>query len=146
MPAVTRTALVAYTPAELFALVNDVEAYPRYLPNCVEAVVLERAENEVTARIAFAKAGLRQAVTTRNRLSEPHALEMELVEGPFSSLRGRWQFQPLGESASKVVFSIEYELDSRLVHLVAGVLVDEAAGIAVDAFQRRAAQLYGKRA
>lgn len=145
MPAITRTALVAYSPAELFALVSDVASYADYLPHCVESVVLERSADEVTARIAFARAGIRQALTTRNRHVAPHAVEMELVDGPFAHLRGRWQFQPLGDRASKVVFSVEYEMDSRLVHLVAGVLVDEAAGIAVDAFQRRAAQLYGRR-
>lgn len=145
MPQLTRTALVAYTPAELFALVNDVEAYPQYLPYCVEATVLERAGDDVVARIAFARAGLRQGVTTRNRVTGQHRLEMMLVEGPFALLRGAWEFQPLGGAASKVVFSIEYEIDSQLAHLAAGPLVNEASSVAIDAFQKRAAQLYGKR-
>lgn len=146
MPQLTRTALVAWSPAELFALVSDVEAYPQYLPYCVEATVLARGgDDEVTARIAFARAGLRQGVTTRNRRVAAHRLEMELVEGPFASLRGAWDFLPLGSAASKVVFTVDYDIDSQLAHLAAGTLVSEASALAIDAFQKRAAQLYGKR-
>lgn len=142
---VTRSALVAYSPQELFALVNDVEAYPEYLPFCVEARVLERVGDQLTARIAFARAGLRHGVTTRNRLAAPHRVEMELVDGPFQHLRGAWEFRPLGDSASKVVFNIEYELASGLVQLVAGIAAGEAAAMAMQAFEQRAAQLYGRR-
>lgn len=145
MPTVSRTALVAYSPAELFALVSDVEAYPQYLPFCVEARVLQRDENSVTAHMAFARAGVRQGVTTRNRHVAPYRLEMELIDGPFEVLRGAWDFQPLGASASKVVFTIEFEIASRLAHLAVNALVNEAAALAIDAFQKRAARLYGKR-
>lgn len=146
MPQLTRTALVAFAPGELLALVGDVEAYPQYLPYCVEARVLERHDDgALTARIAFARAGLRHGVTTRNRLVAPHRLEMELVEGPFRLLRGAWEFRALGDAASKVVFTIDYEIDSQLAHLAAGALVSEASAMAVDAFQKRAAQLYGRK-
>ncbi len=145
MPTVSRTALVAYSPAELFALVSDVEAYPQYLPFCVEARVLQRDESSVTAHMAFARAGVRQGVTTRNRHVAPYRLEMELIDGPFEVLRGAWDFQPLGAAASKVVFTIEFEIASRLAHLAVNALVNEAAALAIDAFQKRAARLYGKR-
>jgi ribosome-associated toxin RatA of RatAB toxin-antitoxin module len=140
-----RTALVAYSPRELLALIEDVEAYPQYLPWCVEAKVLQRSGDAVTARIAFARAGVMQGVTTSNRRVGDHRLEMVLVEGPFSRLQGAWDFKPLGVQASKVVFTIDYDIDSSLAHLAAGALVNEAAAVAVDAFQKRAAQLYGKR-
>lgn len=146
MPQVTRTALVQYSPGELFTLVNDVESYPQYLPFCVEARVLSRLDDEVTAHIAFARAGLRHGVTTRNRLQAPHRLEMELVDGPFELLRGAWEFRPLGAAASKVSFSLEYELASGLLQAVAGLAANDAAAMAMDAFHRRAVQLYGKRA
>lgn len=145
MAQLVRTALVAYAPAELLALVEDVEAYPQYLPWCVEAKVLARADGVVTARIGFARAGLSQGVTTRNRRVGEHRLEMQLVDGPFTKLQGAWEFRPLGSQASKVMFTIDYELDSALAHLAANALVNEASVIAVDAFQKRAAQLYGKR-
>jgi ribosome-associated toxin RatA of RatAB toxin-antitoxin module len=145
MPLITRSALVAYRPQELFALVNDVESYPQYLPYCVEARVLARADDEVMARIAFSRLGITRGVTTRNRLAAPHRLDIELVEGPFAKLAGSWHFQPLGDVGSKVVFEVDYEVDTQVAQLVAGMAIGEAAGLAVDAFQKRAAQLYGKR-
>lgn len=145
MAQLVRTALVAYGASDLLALVEDVEAYPQYLPWCVEAAIVARDADAVTARMAFARAGLRQGVTTRNRRTAEHRLEMELVEGPFAQLRGAWEFRPLGVQASKVIFTIDYELDAALAHLAANALVSEAALVAVDAFQKRAAQLYGKR-
>lgn len=145
MAQLVRTALVAYGAPELLALVEDVEAYPQYLPWCVEAAVIAREEGVVVARMAFARAGLKQGVTTRNRRVGEHRLEMDLVEGPFAKLRGAWEFRPLGAQASKVVFTVDYEIEAALAHLAAGALVNEAALVAVDAFQKRAAQLYGKR-
>lgn len=150
MPTVTRTALVAYSPAELFALVNDVEAYPQFLPHCTGTQVLERATDTLVARMTFARAGLSQSVTTRNRLLLPRPqqvarIDMELVEGPFARLLGSWEFRPLGDAASKVLFSIDFDIDSQLAHLAAGPLVGQAALVAMDAFQQRAAALYGRR-
>lgn len=150
MPTVTRTALVTWSPAELYALVNDVEAYPQFLPHCVEAQVLARSDAEVTARLGFARAGLRQAVVTRNRLQppagmQPARIDMALIEGPFAQLAGSWEFRPLGPTASKVVFSIQFDIESSLLYLAAGPFVNEAALLAMDAFQQRATALYGKR-
>lgn len=145
MAQIIRTALLAYSAAELLALIQDVEAYPHYLPWCVEARVLYRDEEFTTAHIAFSRAGIRRGVTTRNRLVGESRLEMELVEGPFSQLRAAWEFHALAAQASKVMFSVDYEIDSTLAHLAATALVNEAAIVAVNAFQKRAAQLYGKR-
>jgi ribosome-associated toxin RatA of RatAB toxin-antitoxin module len=145
MTQLVRTALVAYSASELLAMVEDVEAYPQYLPWCVDARVLQRDDEFVTAHIAFSRAGIRQGVTTRNRRVSTQRLEMELVEGPFAELRGAWDFRALAPQASKVTFTIDYEIDSSLAHLAATALVNESALIAIDAFQKRAAQLYGKR-
>ncbi|MFZ5756878.1 MAG: type II toxin-antitoxin system RatA family toxin [Pseudomonadota bacterium] len=149
MPTVSRSALVAYTPDELFALVNDVETYPQFLPFCVEARVLAREGDSTLASMAFARAGIRQGVMTRNTAQVPNRLDIELVEGPFSELRGAWEFRALGNDpavpASKVTFSVTFAIDSQLVHFAAKPLIDEAAGLALDAFRKRAEQLYGKR-
>lgn len=145
MPVVTRTALVAYTPAELFALVSDVAAYPQFLPFCVDARVLAQEADSLLASMEFARAGIRQGVTTRNRLLPPHRLEMDLVAGPFAELAGAWEFQPLGAAASKVIFTIRFDIDSALAHFAAGPFIDQAAALALDAFGKRAVALYGKR-
>ena len=85
---IRRSALVKYSPAQMFDLVNDVEAYPKRFAWCAGAQVLERGEDMVVARLDLKFAGFRQSFTTRNRLDAPRRLEMNLVEGPFRSLHG----------------------------------------------------------
>ena len=96
---IRRSALVKYSPAQMFDLVNDVEAYPKRFAWCAGAQVLERGEDMVVARLDLKFAGFRQSFTTRNRLDPPRRLEMNLVEGPFRSLHGVWDFTALGDAS-----------------------------------------------
>ena len=94
---IRRSALVNYTPAQMFDLVNDVEAYPNRFAWCAGAQVLEREGEVLVARLDLKFAGLRQSFTTRNTTEPPRRLHMQLVEGPFRSLDGLWEFIALGE-------------------------------------------------
>lgn len=85
---IRRSALVAYTPAQMFDLVNDVEAYPKRFTWCVGSQVFERGEDVMVARLDLKLAAFQQSFTTRNRLERPHRLQMSLVDGPFRSLDG----------------------------------------------------------
>ena len=129
----------------MFALVSDVDTYPQFLPWCSDAQVLEKQDDEVMARIAFAVSGVSKSFTTRNHHTPGHRIEMQLVEGPFSDLRGYWQFDPLGDSGCKISLSLKYNFSSRMVRLVVGPVFGQIANSLVDAFQQRAAQVYGKR-
>ena len=51
MREVKRAALVDRPPAELFALINDIESYPRFLPWCTHARVQSRSAQELIATI-----------------------------------------------------------------------------------------------
>ncbi|RMD80661.1 MAG: type II toxin-antitoxin system RatA family toxin, partial [Gammaproteobacteria bacterium] len=97
MTAVHREALVPYRCEEMFALVDDVEAYPSFLPWCRGAEVLSRDEDEVRARLEVARGSFQKAFTTCNRRRPPKMIEMRLVEGPFRHLQGFWRFEPVGE-------------------------------------------------
>lgn len=145
MTTITRTALLPYSAAELFALVDDVARYSEFLPFCIASEVIERGESEVLGRIAFARLGLSHALTSRNRLQAPHRIDLELVDGPFERLAGCWQFQVLAEQACKVSFSIEFQVEARYLQFAAATAINQAATSAVDAFHKRAIQLYGKR-
>src|SRR5512139_2826355 len=87
---IRRSALVPYTPAQMFDLVNDVEAYPKRIAWCSGSQVFERGENMLVARLDLKMAGFNQSFTTRNTLDRPHQLRMSLVDGPFRSLEGLW--------------------------------------------------------
>ncbi len=145
MTSISKSALVPYSPAEMFALVEDIEAYPQFLPWCSEARVLERNADEVRATIALSKGGVDKAFTTCNRIQQGKMIEMRLVEGPFRHLEGFWRFAPLGSDGCKVSLDMEFEFASRMLDLVVGPVFSQVANSLVDSFQQRAVEVYGKR-
>jgi ribosome-associated toxin RatA of RatAB toxin-antitoxin module len=145
MESIDRSALVPYSPQEMFALVSDVDAYPQFLPWCSDAEVLAVEGDEVTARIDFAVGGVSKSFTTRNHHTPGRRIEMRLLEGPFSDLQGYWQFDPLGDAGCKISLSLKYGFSSRVVRMVVGPVFGQIANTLVDAFQQRAAEVYGER-
>jgi ribosome-associated toxin RatA of RatAB toxin-antitoxin module len=141
---VERSALVNYSAQQMFALVNDIEAYPQYMEGCVGAKVLARGEDWVEARLDLSKAGVSQSFVTRNQLQPPELMTLQLVEGPFSDLHGAWRFTPLNATACKVSFSLEFELKNRLLGMAVGKLFESVTHKQVDALCARAKQIYNK--
>ncbi|HEY0722109.1 MAG TPA: type II toxin-antitoxin system RatA family toxin [Gammaproteobacteria bacterium] len=144
MPNIQKSALVPYSAAQMFALVDDIEAYQQFLPWCRSSQVLARGEDEVRATIEIAHGSLRKAFTTRNRMQRDKMIEMRLEEGPFRHLEGFWRFDTLGEQASKVSLDLDFEFSSKLVGLAMGPVFSQIANSLVDAFSKRAVQVYGK--
>jgi ribosome-associated toxin RatA of RatAB toxin-antitoxin module len=115
MQTIRRTALVEHSAARMFALVNDVAAYPRRFDWCEAAQVLETGEGRMVARLDIGFGALRTWFTTENTMSPPHHIELKLVDGPFRSLVGRWEFHALDESACKVTLTLSFEPKVKLL-------------------------------
>lgn len=146
MPLISRQALVLYSPAEMYDLVNDIEAYAAFLPWCRSAVVLSANEDIIEASVEIAKGSLNRSFTTRNLLQKNKMIEMQLLEGPFKHLQGFWRFEPLkDENACKVSLDLEFEFDSKLVALAVGPVFSKIANTLVDSFSKRAVEVYGDR-
>jgi len=149
MREVSRSALVPYSSGEMFDLVGDVESYPGFLPWCSDARVHSREERDgivfVDGAVEMRRAGLRRWFRTENRLLRPESIEMELIEGPFRTLSGGWRFRSIGETGSKVSLDLEFEFDSRVTNRLIGPFFVEICNSLVDAFTRRAQQVYGDR-
>ncbi|MBK8163011.1 MAG: type II toxin-antitoxin system RatA family toxin [Gammaproteobacteria bacterium] len=145
MPVINRSALVPYSAAEMYALVDDIETYPQFLPWCRSAREWTRGADEVKASIELHRGGIHKTFTTLNRLQKDKMIEMRLVEGPFHHLEGFWRFETLGAAASRVSLDLEYEFSSHLLRLAIGPVFSQIANTLVDAFCERAAELYGKR-
>ncbi|WP_110654598.1 type II toxin-antitoxin system RatA family toxin [Salinicola halimionae] len=144
MPSVNRSAFVRHTPEQMFELVNDFERYPEFLPGCRRASVLERGDSFLIGRMTLAKGGVEQSVTTRNDLERPERIDLSLVDGPFKRLSGRWHFRAMGEDACKIELEMNFEFSNRLLGMAFGRLFQQVAGQLVDAFTRRADQVYGR--
>ncbi len=115
MTQVHRSALVPRPAEVMYALVNDVEAYPSRFAWCSGAAVLERRDDELVARLDQRLGALSTRFTTRNRLVPNERIALDLVEGPFRALRGEWRFRALGDSGCKVSLDLDFEPAGRLV-------------------------------
>jgi len=115
MPTITRSALVEHSAARMFALVNDVEAYPRRFAWCSGAEVIESGPERMLGRLELGIGGISTWFTTENRLHPPRRIDMALRDGPFRRLEGRWEFHALDESACKVTLVLDFEPRSRLL-------------------------------
>lgn len=142
MKVVERSALVPYTAAQMFALVNDVARYPEFLPWCSGARVEDVALNERVASVSIARGVLRTEFTTRNHLQAEREILMNLVEGPFRSLTGQWRFEPIGERGSRVSFRVEFEFKNPLTAAAFNSVFETLCGTIVDAFVQRARAIY----
>jgi len=145
LESIKRSALLPYTPEEMYRLVSDIESYPDFLPWCTDARVLSQDIDEVCARIEFSVGGLTRSFTTRNRHQVNKIIEMRLVDGPFSRLEGCWQFDRLGEEGSKISLFLEYDFENRMIGLVIGPVFSQITNTLVDSFQKRAVEVYGER-
>jgi ribosome-associated toxin RatA of RatAB toxin-antitoxin module len=140
--------MVPYTAGQMYALVADIESYPQFLPWCTEVKLLTRGEHDVTARVALARSGIRQAFTTRNRLHVDERIDMQLVDGPFRRLHGHWSFQPVGteRQGCLVALHLEFEFSSKLLAMTFGKAFHSISSSLIDAFCARARDLYGRQA
>jgi len=143
MPSVQRSVLVPYGAPTMFALVEQVESYPQFLPWCGGAEVLERGDDRMVATIRIDFRGLKQSFTTENLHDPDRSIRMRLRDGPFSRLDGRWTFSPLREDACKVEFALEYVFAGALLSRALSPVFDQIAASFVDAFVRRAEALHG---
>jgi len=145
MPVINKSALVPYSAQEMYALVDNINAYPEFLPWCGASQEIERNEDEVKASIQLSRSGINKTFTTLNRLQKGKMIEMRLVEGPFHHLEGFWRFEVLSETASKIMFDIEFEFSNKLLAMTVGPVFSQVTSTIVDAFTKRAVEIYGKR-
>ena len=150
MKHVNKSVLLWYSQEEMYRLVTGIEDYPRFLPWCDHAEIVERHEDGVTARIGLAYAGVRQTFTTRNEHVPGESVIVRLVDGPFSLLDGTWAFRPLGRAdgpalACKIEFDLRYAFASKALETVLSPVFDRVANTFVDSFVQRAEAVYGPR-
>lgn len=146
MKTIHKSVLLWHSAHEMFALVTDVQHYPQFLPWCDHGEVIERDDQSVVARVGMAMGGLRHSFTTRNRHVQDRQVLIALVDGPFSHLEGVWDFTALGDGtqrACKVEFRLSYGFSSAALATLVGPIFDKIAGSLVDAFVKRADQVYG---
>lgn len=128
---------------QMFELVDDVEAYPSFLPWCSDAVVHKRSEEAVRATLELNKGSVSKRFTTLNHRTPGHSLRMDLLDGPFRHLEGIWHFEQVADDGSKVSLHIDFEFSSTMLGIMFGGFFEQTCNSLVDAFTRRAHDIYG---
>lgn len=141
MPTISRTALVEHPAKAMYELVCDIESYPEFLPWCSGARVDERSESHQFAAVSINQILKQTEFSTRNQLVAGESIVMELVDGPFQHLHGKWQFQPLGDTACKIVLDIDFEFASPVIAKMLSPAFNKVCDTIVNAFIKRAEQV-----
>lgn len=144
MPTISTSVCVDYTQDQMYALVNDIRAYPKYLPLCSSVKILSEDEHRIKATITLSKGSIRLAFTTANTLDPGKSIHMNLVDGPFKFLRGDWRFLPNPHGGCDVSFRVDFEFSNPLLRLALGGIFKEVMESLVAAFCNQAAERYGK--
>ena len=142
MKKIHKSALVPFSPEQMYRLVDDIDAYAEFLPWCSDSRVIERNEQAVEAQLTISYSQLNKSFVTRNINTPYRQIEMQLVEGPFKQLRGLWLFNPLGNDGCKVELQMEFEFSSKLLDMTVGPVFGKIANSLVDAFTERASKVY----
>lgn len=143
MRKVSRSALVPYSSAQMYALVEDFLAYPDFLPWCTGAILHSRDTETIEASLEMQRSGIKKSFRTRNTLQPGVAMGISLVGGPFRHLSGGWRFDQLGDEGSKVLLELEFEFENRVTDTLFGRYFESTCNSLIDSFTQRAHEIYG---
>lgn len=143
MAVVHKSVLLPFSAEQMFALVNDVADYPKFLPWCDGAQIREHDAHHLVATLHINYHGIKQNFTTSNTNTPPTLIRIKLLEGPFRHLDGTWTFKPLRADACKIEFDLHYEFSSKLLEKMIGPVFSKIANSFVDSFCQRAEAVYG---
>lgn len=143
MHKIERSALVNHSALDMFNLVNDVCSYPEFLKWCRTSKVVSESETEMEAELEIAWKILHKMFTTKNSLKKGESIQLELVSGPFKSMKGEWFFKPLREDACKISMDIEFEFKSSISNMVFSAIFSQICDSLMGSFIKRADEIYG---
>jgi ribosome-associated toxin RatA of RatAB toxin-antitoxin module len=140
---VRRSALVTFSPEQMFDLVIDVERYPQFLPWVTSAELHEKSDRDLLASMEMQRAGVSERFTTRNTFERPAVMTLRLVRGPFRLLEGRWSFTRIADAGTRIELEMRFEFANPVVSLLFGKAFEQSCNSLIDAFIVRARQLHG---
>jgi coenzyme Q-binding protein COQ10 len=143
MPKHAETRPLPYTPEQMFDLVADVARYPEFLPWVSAIRVRSNSETRMVADMIVGFKGLRETFSSQVDKQRPGSLHIDYLEGPLKHLRNEWKFRPDGQGGCLVDFSVDFAFKNRVFEMLAGQMFDRALRKMINAFEERAARLYG---
>lgn len=145
MPYITKSLLVPFSAQQMYSLINDIEAYPDYLPWCKAATIHTRAETQLEATLCIGKGLVKQTISTLNTMIPNSQIKMQYKAGPFNHCDGEWNFIALEDCKTQVEFAINYDFKNALAAMAMEPLFNPITTTLIDAFYKRAQELYGNK-
>ena len=142
MPTHAEHKVLPYSPEQMFDLVADVGKYPAFLPWCAGARVKSHTETQLVADLTIGFGPFRESFTSRVELDRPHQIQVKYENGPFRYLNNQWTFEP-NPKGCNVKFYVDFEFKSRMLQAAIGVVFNNAVRLMVNAFLKRAREVYG---
>ena len=143
MPSIRETHRLPYTAEQMFDLVADVDKYPEFLPWVVAPRVRQDSDTEMTADMLVGFKALREKFTSKVVKDRPNAINVHYIDGPLRDLDNNWIFRNCDESCCEIDFAVDFSFKSKMFETLAGQYIDRAFRKMVDAFEKRAHELYG---
>ncbi|MDG1987129.1 MAG: type II toxin-antitoxin system RatA family toxin [Halieaceae bacterium] len=143
MTEIHRSAMLPYPAESMFDLVNDIKAYPEFMDGCVGVEILQEEDNTIDARLYLKKGLLKQQIRTRNINTYGRTIDLELLEGPLTKFKGRWEFVALGPQSCKVSLTISFSIKVSVANMGLSKSLSIVSNSLVDAIADRARKLYG---
>jgi len=143
MPVISRSALVMHSVEEMYQLINDILAYPSFIPDCGDSKIISQNGNTITAALLVSKGGVKKWFTTQNTLVDNQQIILNLVDGPFNKLIGSWTLKSLSDQACKISLDLDYEFSNKIFDLAFGRVFNHLTNSMVQAFTERAKEVYG---
>ena len=147
MPTHHETRVVPYTAQQMYDLVADVAAYPKFLPWTAAARIRSRTPIEgaevMEADLVISFKVFRECFGSRVTLwPSQMKIDTEYLDGPFKYLKSGWSFRDVA-GGCEVTFFVDFEFRNAILQGIIGVVFNEAMHRVVRAFEKRAADLYG---
>ena len=142
MPRHTEKRFLPYTPDQLFDLVADVGHYQDFLPWVAATRIREDSETEMVADLIVGFKALKETFTSRVKKDRPRRIDIDYVDGPLKFLHNHWKFRAV-PGGTEVDFCVDFAFRNRIFEALAGQMFDRALRRMINAFEERAAVLYG---
>ena len=134
---------VPYTAEQMYDLINDINAYSTFIPLCTSSEVHEELDHKLRATIKIAKGKIGFGFTTVNTMEKGRSIAMNLENGPFKTLKGIWQFTPLGKDECIISLHFDFDFSNKLLGVALGGLFKQLCDSMVESFRKQAAVRYG---
>ncbi len=143
MTTITRSSLLSYTPKQMYDLVNDIEAYSKFLPWCNNSRIISKYGNTIDASLDLAQGGICHTFSTSNKLTEDELISIKLIDGPFKHLEGHWQFKPIAHDAGcQVKLYINFTFSNSIISMALEPIFTQISSSLIHSFCKRAQDIY----